>query len=194
METQDTQLQGTASTRLPRTGPVSRSCRLLCAAVIAWFAFDWAEAGLTWFSKSTTPANPGVWIVTGLAIYYGLYQLPQTGFGDRQGRRVVAIFGALLVTAASSALVAEGELWAAPLTWLLYSLDVGFLIMITISYLVSVVLGTPGCEVGGLAELIRRLRSVSDAEEPKAMWCIAGLHRVDKWEAAQAWRASSRDA
>ncbi len=183
------QLQDRDTITLPRTGPVSRLVRVLYGAVMAWLAFEWLEAGLTWFSESTTPANPWIWVVTGLAIYYGLYQLPASSFGAPWGRRVVSIFVTLLAAAAVTALLTQGELWAPPLTWLLYGLDVGLVIVATIAFLVAVVLGTPGCEMGGLAELIRRLRGDSNAEGPEAMWCIGGLHRVDEWEAGKPWRA-----
>ncbi|MPZ70181.1 MAG: hypothetical protein GEU71_11740 [Actinobacteria bacterium] len=148
----------------------------------AWLSFEWSEAGLTWFARSTTPANPWVWIVTGLAIYYSLYQLPSTGFGAAWGRRVAVVFGAVVAATAVFTLLGNGELWAAPLTWLLYGLATGFLILVTISFVIAVILGTPGCEIGGLAELIRRLRGDTGAE---AMWCIVGLHRIDEWEAGR---------
>ena len=49
----------------------------------------------------------------------------------------------------------------------------------------AVFLGTPGCEGGGLGELIRRLRGVPDPANHDAMWC-AGIHCLDQWEAADA--------
>jgi hypothetical protein len=72
---------------------------------------------------------------------------------------------------------------APPLTTLIYWFDVGFLIAVAISYLIAVFLGTPDCEVGGLGELIRRLRGVPDPADHEAMWCIAGIHHLDQWEA-----------
>ncbi len=182
----DTQLQHRDATTPPRSGVVGRLVRVLYGAVMAWFAFQWAEAGLTWFSEPTTPANPWVWIVTGLGIYYGLYQLPASSFGAPWGRRVVSIYLTLLATAAVTAVLTQGDLWAAPLTWLLYGLDVGLVVVATIAFLVAVVLGTPGCEMGGLAELIRRLRGASNAEATEGIWCIGGLHKLDEWETG--WR------
>jgi hypothetical protein len=78
-----------------------------------------------------------------------------------------------------------------PLTTLLYWFDVGFLIAVAISYLIAAFLGTPGCEVGGLGELIRRLRGVPDPADHEAMWCIAGIHHLDQWE-SERHRAKTR--
>jgi len=177
------------ATAIRRTGPVGRVVRVLGTALMAWFVFQWLEAGMTWFSSPSTPANLWVWAVTGLAVYYGLYQLPESGFGRPWGVRVVATSGGILAAVAVVTLAVQGEPWAAPLTGVLYGLNVGFLIAVTVSYLVAVFLGTPGCEVGGLGELIRRLRHEPNLDNQDAMWCIAGLNSLDRWEAGRRQRA-----
>jgi hypothetical protein len=166
-----------------RIGPIGRLVRALGAVVMALFAFDWLEAGMAWFGQASTPSNPWVWVVTGLAASYGLHQLPDSGFGRPWGERVLATVGGLFVLIAVVTLSLHGELWAPPLTTSLYGLNVAFLFVVSLSYLVAVFLGTPGCEVGGLGELIRRIRGVADPANQDAMWCIAGIHGLDKWEA-----------
>lgn len=177
-----------------RTGPVGRVARALGAVVMGALAYDWVEAGTDWFSRSSTPANMGVWAVIILGAYYGLYQLPEFGFGHPWGKRIAAGFAGILGAAAVATIVIEGKLWAAPLTWLLYSLGASFLIAVAASFTVAIILGTPGCEVGSLAELVRRIRfrgrgdARPDAHGP--MWCVAGLHHLDRWEAGRRHRAS----
>jgi len=166
-----------------RIGPIGRLVRVFGAVIMALFAYDWLEAGMDWFGQASTPSNPWVWAVTALAAYYGLHQLPDSGFGRPWGERVLTTVGGLFVLIAVVTLVLHGELWAAPLTTALYGFNVAFLVVVSLSYLVAVFLGTPGCEVGGLGELIRRIRGVTDPANQDAMWCIAGIHGLDKWEA-----------
>jgi hypothetical protein len=181
-------MQTSETDRLPqatsqRIGPIGRLVRVFGAVVMTLFAFDWLEAGMTWFGQASTPSNPWVWVVTGLAAYYGLHQLPDSGFGRPWGERVLATAGGIFVLIAVVTLSLHGELWAHPLTTVLYGLNVAFLFVVSLSYLVAVFLGTPGCEVGGLGELIRRLRGVPDPANQDAMWCIGGIHCLDQWEA-----------
>lgn len=167
----------------PRTGPVGRIARAVGAVVIGAVAYEWIEAGMEWFSRPSTPANPMVWAVTILAVFYGLYQFPDFAFGRPWGKRAVIGFMGIFTTMVVATVAIQGELWATPLTAVLYWLAVSFLIAVALSYVVAVFLGTPGCEVGGLAELIRRIRHRSHSDDHEAMWCIAGLHHLDRWEA-----------
>ncbi|MGH8912913.1 MAG: hypothetical protein ACRDZM_00160 [Acidimicrobiia bacterium] len=169
-------------TVITRIGPIGRVARMAGAVIMSLVAFDWLEAGMTWFGEASTAGNPSVWIVTALAAYYGLHQLPDSGFGRPWGERVLATTGGLFVVTAVVTLLLRRELWAHPFTTILYGFDVGFLFVVAISYLVAVFVGTPGCEVGGLGELIRRLRGVPDPADHEAMWCIGGIHRLDQWE------------
>ena len=171
-----------------RIGPVGRIARALGAVVIGAFAHEWVEAGMAWFSGSSTPANPMVWAVMVLAGYYGLYQFPDFSFGRPWGKRVVIGFTGILAAVAVATVAVQGELWTAPLTPVLYWLGVSFLIAVAFSYVVAIFLGTPGCEVGGLAELVRRIRHRSHPDDHEAMWCVAGLHRLDAWEAGRKQR------
>lgn len=170
------------TTDVPRIGPVGRMVRIFGAVIMTLFGFEWLEAGMAWFGRPSTPDNLWIWVVTGLGAYYGLYQLPESGFGRPWGDRVLATTGALFVAAVAVTLALHGQLWAPPLTPLLYGFNVAFLFVVAVSYVVAVFLGTPGCEIGGLGELIRRIRGVPEAaEEP--MWCIGGIHCLDEWEA-----------
>jgi len=73
------------------------------------------------------------------------------------------------------------HLWAAPLSWLVWGLDLGVLVVIAAASLVAVILGTPGCEVGVVRDIARRLRSEPGGTD--AVFCPAGLHQLDAWEA-----------
>lgn len=180
----DTRRSEVSTTKAPpRTGPVGRVARAVGAVVIGAVAYEWMEAGMDWFSRTSTLANPMVWAVVVLAGYYGLYQFPEFAFGRPWGKRVVIASTGILTTVVVATIALQGELWAAPLTTILYWLEVSFLIAVASSYIVAIFLGTPGCEVGGLAELVRRIRHRSHSGDHEAMWCVAGLHHLDRWEA-----------
>jgi hypothetical protein len=181
------------TTGASRTGSVSRTYRLLLAGLMTWFAFDWASAGISDFSQTKTLTNPWLWFLIGTGIYYGLYQTAASGFGRPWGTRTVIVFGIVGITAGVAALAVEGELWAAPLTWLLFGFVVGFLILTAIAELLSLALGTPGCEFGALGEFIRRLRGAAEPDHGDAMWCIVGLHQLDAWEARRSADRSSAE-
>ncbi len=170
-----------------RIGPMGGACRLLLTAVMAFSAVLIASAGISGFSEDGPGRVP--WFVIGAGIYYGLYQTAASGFGRRWGIRAVIAFAVVLMGAGAAAIAFEGELWAAPLTWLLYGFVLGFLILTAIGGLVSLALGTPGCEFGAVGELIRRLRGVPEPEGADPMWCIFGMHRLDQWEARRSARA-----
>jgi hypothetical protein len=177
-----------ATTHRRRIGPVGITCRLLLTAVMAFSAGLVAYGGITGFSEGGPEEVP--WFVIGAGIYYGLYQTAASGFGRRWGIRTVIAFAVVLIAAGAAALAFEGELWAAPLTGLLYGFVLGFLILTAIGGVVSLALGTPGCEFGALGELIRRLRGVPEPEGDP-MWCIFGMHLLDRWEARRS--AGSRE-
>lgn len=168
--------------RSSSSGPVSRTVRLLLAAFSAWLAWEWATAGIDWFSRTSTRSSDGMWLVAGLAVYYGLYQFPHAAFGRAWARRTLIAAAVALTAAAAAAIVLEGHVWQPPFTWLLFGLELGFLIVLTIAHVVAVALGTRGCEMAGLAELVHRVRgTMRPRDEP--MSCIVGLHHLDEWEA-----------
>jgi hypothetical protein len=158
-------------------------------AVMVLFVVLTAATGISRFSEAESLASPGFWFVIGVAIYYGLYQTAASGFGRRWGIRTLVAFAVVVIGAGIAAFAIEGELWAAPLTWLLFGLVMGFLILTAIGALISLALGTPGCEYGAIGELIRRLRGVPEPERADPMWCIFGMHALDRWEGRRAGRS-----
>jgi hypothetical protein len=53
--------------------------------------------------------------------------------------------------------------------------------------------GTPGCEIGALTEVIHRARRDWRSDAAHVHSCPAGLHRLDAWESRQAWRRRAVD-
>lgn len=133
------------------------------------------------FSPSDGLLEPGLLLVTGLAVH-GVYV-----FTDLFGwaKRSLAGLGVLAVAAAVVTVVRAGTLWAGPFTWLVWGLDISWMAVLAIAALLATVLGTPGCEIGALRALVRRLRGSVDDDKP--MFCIVGLGTLDRWERRRAW-------
>lgn len=172
-----------ATTRGPgarRSGPVSRLYRLAIAVLLGWGVLGLLGEGLTGFSEAPVPRQPTLWILTAVA-FLGLHDGAEMWLGGR-GRLAVTIVGGALIAAAGVSLLGSGQLWDAPLTWLVYAFDLAMAGLVSVANLVSIVLGTPGCELGALSELLARLRGRYDAHAPTLHSCSGGLDGLDRWE------------
>ena len=166
---------------------MSRSYRLGLAVVLGLSAYSLILAGHGGFSQPDSAEEPGVWILTGFALF-AVRDAAATVFGPRWGERALAGTLALLAVAGVAALAADGSLWAAPVTWPLYVLDLTFAVAIGAAMVVSIVVGTPGCELGAVRELVQRIQGRFDPRQVQAPACGGGLHQLDRWEARQPWR------
>jgi hypothetical protein len=91
----------------------------------------------------------------------------------------------LFAAAPVTAWIASGEVWASPLSDLVWGFDALMLVETIVALLLAIALGTPGCEVGVWPELIGRLRGEDGAASTRPI-CVLGLHFVDEWEARRA--------
>jgi hypothetical protein len=165
----------------PRTGPVGRTARLLLAAALAWAAYDlWRDRTFIF-----AEADPGLLVLSGFAVYGVHHSAALVG----RGRQALAALAGLTILAAAIALMHAGMVWAAPLTWLVWGLDLAALAITSLALLVAVVIGTPGCESGVFRELTRRRRHTRGEQVD---FCLAGLHRLDAWEAHRPWHRHRR--
>jgi Sec-independent protein secretion pathway component TatC len=165
----------------PRNGPVGRAVRVLLAVAGIWFTYHvWVQRGFI-FTHVDVP-------LTAL-VAFSTYTIGGL-FG--QARRALATLAVVAAVAAGLAIMWEGNLWAPPLSWLVWGLGDGFLAVITITMFVAVFVGTPGCELGVLAEVTPRLRRQTRRFE--GVFCLVGLHKLDAWEARQPWRRTAGSA
>lgn len=162
----------------PRTGPVGRLARLLLGAALGWLAYDlWADRAFI-----VRELDPGLLVLTGFAVF-GAYHIAGLAGLGRVMLAVLAVAGA---GSAVLAAVLEGTVWAAPVSWLVWGLDLGVLVAIAASTLVAAIIGTPGCEIGVFRDIARRLRREPGGTD--ALFCLVGLHHLDAWEARRPWR------
>lgn len=166
--------------RAPRSGPVGRMARLLLATVLAFVAFDlWTDRAEV-FAASDPLDEPFLWVLAALVVF-GVYSLAD---GAAWGKRTIGVLALLAIAAAGVTVATEGTPWTQPLTWLVWGLGLGGLVSIVLLLLVAVIVGTPGCEVGVVREVVARRRGESD---DLPMFCLGGLHSIDAWERRRSW-------
>ena len=167
-----------AKTTPARTGPIGRVVRLLLAALLAVFALDLIDAGVTDYDRTEVLRFPGFWLLTVATIDTIIRFLPL----PRRLRWLAAVgLAAVAMTAAAISVAATGSAWGPPLTRLVWSVHVALLVMASISSLIpAVALATPSCEL----TVWRDLRARARGTHPRAVQpCVAGLHLLDAWEA-----------
>ena len=171
------------SSAIRRTGPVSRIYRLVLVALLMWGAISIFLDGRPGFATSTI-REPGFWVLA-IVLPHLIFEIPRRVAGARWGRRVAIAFGVLIIATATVAVTRDGVLWTAPLTTVVYGAVLAAALLTAAALVLSVFLGTPGCDVGALEEAVRRLRGTFDPNDAPVYWCIVGLHWIDAWESRQ---------
>ena len=133
----------------------------------------------TYFRDVTTvPGNVTLWIFSAI-ILSATHHVVNLGLGVSWGRWPQIVVVALAVIAIALDLLFYGRLWAPPLGILYFVWIVVIAIPLGVAFVISGLLGTPGCEMRGFADLWARLRR-QDASEH---YCPGGIDFVDRWEA-----------
>jgi hypothetical protein len=170
-----------------RTGPIGRFLRLLLGIGIAISLLSVVDQGGPASFHDPSNLTEPITIVLHIAaptiflILVGELAAATTSeVAARRWQRLA--FAALVVTLATAAVVSwlvSGEVWASPLSDLVWGFDVLMLTQTIVALLFAIVLGTPGCEIGVWRELIARARGDRSARPPL---CVLGLHYIDEWE------------
>jgi hypothetical protein len=189
------------SVAVPRAGPVGRFARLLIALAVALALFSIADqGGPASFRDPSNLTEPITWVLHGamLVVFVLLVgQLVGAALDSGAVRRwqlgALIALALLLAAAAVTAWIASGEVWASPLSDLVWGFDALMLVETIVALLLAIALGTPGCEVGVWPELIGRLRSEDSAPSTWPI-CVLGLHFVDEWEARHARARGAKSA
>lgn len=163
----------------PRTGAVGRLVRVVWFGAAAYGIY--ALVGeLANPSSPDVLGDPGFWIITVISVFVASQSAPLLGRG-RPERLLIATAVAAVVAGAVG-LAVTGQIWAAPLGWLIWTFDLLAYASVGLAFALAVVLGTPGCEYGAYQHLRARLRGEEGAATT-AHSCAAGLDRLDRWEA-----------
>lgn len=176
MATTDLRLEEPGS--LPRPGPVGRVARLLFGSLCLWYVSD-----LLITTKSLVLNDGHIVTTVWNGMIPGLFLISYViniGFSRSWGKRPAiasgAVFAAVAMASYLSSGTVESELFARVLwTWELYLFG-----HLGVSFVLSAVIGTPGCEMRAFHDLYSRITG----KRTKEHYCPVGpLHPIDQWEA-----------
>ena len=172
-----------------RTGPLGRFARLGLLAIFGGSLYSIVDAsGSARFRNPHVLMEPSAWFLHVMMLIVFVVMvgtLASALAGPRLVRptQIGAVAGlfATVVVAAIIGQAAAGLVWGFPLADLVWWFDVAMVAVGVVSAAVAIVLGTPGCEIGVLGQLVACFRRAPPPGGDAAQ-CVVGLHVVDAWE------------
>lgn len=176
MATTDLKLDEPGS--LPRPGPVGRLVRLVFGAACLWYVWQLLQVWGSWVLGDGR-IRPLIWNGILLGLFLVSYII-NIGFSRSWKKWPAVASAALFLVVGAFGYFATGTIeneylavtiWA----WLLYVFT-----HLGISFVLSGLIGTPGCEMRALHHLYSRITGIPTKEH----YCPVGpLHSIDRWEA-----------
>lgn len=185
-------------TPLPRTGPIGRLARLGWAVVFALTLGSIVDTrGSARFRDPHVLSEASAWLLHALMLVVFLAivgALAETLGWRRVVRRAQAyslfvVAGIALVLGAIGQLT-RGAVWGFPLADGVWTFDVLMATEQLVAFILAIILGTPGCEIGVWSEIFGSARGEA-ASRTQVLACVVGLSQLDRWEAARHTRRTS---
>ena len=153
-------------------GPIGRIIRLLLGLVIMKFVYDW----LVWVDSSDY-GNGFVlfWIVFSVALVPYVVNI---GFGINSGAKPRYALIGIWALAAALGFVVEGKPDSEVLWSVIEITQIYIYGHLGISFLLSAVLSTPGCEMRAIPHLLGKVSGKGSQEH----YCPGFIDNVDRWE------------
>ncbi len=157
---------------LDKPGPIGRVVRLSIATLCLWAVWQLAV-----FSGVGALRSPSWWLAAGFALWLAPYVV-NIGFGVKWGAWPRVISLALAAAGAIAAYLIAGNVLATPFyltlnIWMLYIFT-----HLGLSFALSAVLATPGCEMRSIPHLLGMITGKKAIEH----YCPGFIDNVDRWE------------
>ena len=163
---------------LARPKLIGRVVRLFLGLLCCYGALSYGKI-LGVFLRSELPP---LQLFLGPALgYWLLPPVVNLGWGVNWKNRPRVVFLLLGAAAIAADLALYGNLWGPPLGGLFYTATVYTLGHLGISFLLSALLSTPGCEMRALPDLFGKLLG----RAPMEHHCPGFIDPLDKWEAGR---------
>ena len=161
---------------IKKPGPIGRIVRLALGALCLLMVWK-----LAIYSDTSDLRNPSFWVLAALGLMLAPYVI-NIGLGVNWGTwpritSIVLILGAALVSYFSAGSVLAYPLWATTTVWMIYIYG-----HLGVSFLISAIIATPGCEMRAIPHLIGMARN-QDAREH---YCPGFIENIDEWEHGRA--------
>ncbi len=163
---------------LKQPGPIGRLVRFSLGLVCGWFFVFLIMVGPTQI-VSQFPDMVGIWFWVIIGLYLFSYVI-NIGFRKQWGKKPQLVIIALAFVASFIGFMAYNNFWGPPLAWFLIIWLSYSYIHLGISFILSGILATPGCEMRAISHLIAKLNNRSEIVHH----CPVGpLSQLDLWEA-----------
>ena len=157
---------------LESPGAIGRVVRVLSGLVLAFFIYQWL-----FILDRGDLDQPVVWLWVAFSFALAPYVV-NIGFGVRWGAWPRVGLALVLVASLATAFAIHGT-WNSDILWEGVRWSQTYVYgHLGISFLLSGVLGTPGCEMRAIPHLIGKLTGAASAEH----YCPGPLDRLDRWE------------
>ena len=163
---------------LPKPGFVGRLVRLLFGLWLVWALWTLVAVGWAVMVDDTPPRTWQWWAFMAFALWFTPYVV-NIGFTKNWRRGPQFVVLGLAVIAVALDLVIHGTWWAPPLGFLVCAWLIYFSAHLGISFAISALLGTPGCEM----RAIPHLWTLMTGHATKEHHCPGLIDPIDKWEA-----------
>lgn len=175
MATTDLQLDDPGS--LPKPGPIGRLARLGFGVLCVWYV-----SGLIDFSGSLITSDGHIRTLVWNGLLPGLFLVSYVvniGFSVAWGKRPAIASAVALVLLAGIGYLLHGNFENEMLASAIWIWELYVFSHLGLAFLVSGIIGTPGCEMRAFHDLFSRLTG----KPTKEHYCPIGpLHPIDQWE------------
>ena len=181
MATTDLKLCDSGS--LPRPGPVGRLVRLAFGFICVWYVFQLIEVSGQLMSEDGH-IIPIVWngVIIGLFLISYVINI---GFSRDWKKWPAYISGSIFLAIAGIGYVMKGTIETDLLARAMWDWEVYLFSHLGGAFIISSLIGTPGCEMRAFHDLYSRLTGIPTREH----YCPVGpLHSIDQWEAGRSQR------
>ena len=176
MATTDLKLDEPGS--LPRPGPFGRVMRLGLGSLCLWYVFSLIQVAGNLFG-SDGHIRPVVWNSVIIGLFLVSY-IVNIGY-SRAWKKWPAITSAgVFLLLAGVGYLTQGKFETSLLAHVIWGWELYLFSHLGLAFLVSGIIGTPGCEMRAFHDLYSRLTGIPAKEH----YCPIGpLHSIDQWEA-----------
>ncbi|NNE06708.1 MAG: hypothetical protein HKN15_13385 [Xanthomonadales bacterium] len=168
---------------LPKPGPIGRFVRLALGVLIAKFIYDWFV-----FIDSSDFANPFILAWVGFSVMLAPYVV-NIGYGVNFGAWPRYALLGVWVLSAIAGYLAEGVLRSELLWTTVEATQVYLYGHLGLSFLVSAILATPGCEMRAIPQLLGQVSGSGSKEH----YCPGFIDNIDRWERDRAMGGDTGD-
>ena len=176
MATTDLKLDEPGS--LPKPGPVGRAVRLLFGFLCLWYVSE-----LLAVARNLIASNGDILPLVWNGILPGLFLISYViniGFSRSWGKMPAIVSAALLAVAALASHMSSGTIETNLFVRTVWIWELYLFAHLGLSFVLSAVIGTPGCEMRALHDFYSRITG----NPTKEHYCPIGpLHPIDQWEA-----------